>query len=93
MANAGAHLHNPVTGEQLVFRRTGAETEGELRGTTVVRGNGIRQDGLIGLLRASGMFALPPRERELAGWLRDLGLEDVSVDTSGALAFFSGRKP
>ena len=30
MASAGEHLHNPVTGEQLVFRRTGAETEGGL---------------------------------------------------------------
>ena len=30
MAAAGEHLHNPVTGEQLVFRRIAAETGGEL---------------------------------------------------------------
>jgi quercetin dioxygenase-like cupin family protein len=30
VAQAGEHLRNTVTGEELVFRRTGAETEGEL---------------------------------------------------------------
>ena len=30
MAQAGEHLRNTVTGEQLVFRQTGADTEGEL---------------------------------------------------------------
>ena len=30
MAQSGEQLHNPVTGEQLVFRRTAADTNGEL---------------------------------------------------------------
>jgi quercetin dioxygenase-like cupin family protein len=30
VAEAGEHLHNPVTGEQLVFRRIAADTGGEL---------------------------------------------------------------
>ena len=30
VAEAGEHLHNPVTGEQLVFRRIAPETGGEL---------------------------------------------------------------
>ena len=30
MAQAGEHLRNAVTGEELVFRRTGADTDGEL---------------------------------------------------------------
>ena len=30
MAQSGERLHNPVTGEQLVFRRTAADTSGEL---------------------------------------------------------------
>lgn len=64
---------------------------GELRGTSVVSGAGIRQDAFIEINRRTGNFGRVGRLEELRGWLRAAGLEGVQLHRSGALAFFTGR--
>jgi SAM-dependent methyltransferase len=65
---------------------------GELRGNTVVKG-APHQNALIALWQRLGIFEAVHDREALRGWLVDAGLEQVSVDRSGAIAFFSGRKP
>jgi SAM-dependent methyltransferase len=64
---------------------------GELRGTGVVFGAGIRQDAFIELNRRTGTFGRVGRLEELRDWLDTAGLVDVQLHRSGALAFFQGR--
>lgn len=66
---------------------------GTLRGSTVIFGAGKRQDALIAFWRRTGIFGVVPYRDDVEEWLENAGLEDVSVTTSGAVAFFEGRRP
>ena len=66
---------------------------GELRGTAVTRGEGRRQDMIIGLFRRTGWFGETTRAPDLRASLEAAGFEDLSFELSGALAHFRARKP
>jgi ubiquinone/menaquinone biosynthesis C-methylase UbiE len=66
---------------------------GELRGTSAVIGEGARYDRLIALYRRIGIFGRVGTAAGLCGWLENAGLADARVDASGAVAFFSARRP
>jgi SAM-dependent methyltransferase len=65
---------------------------GVLRGSMVVRRAGLRQDAFVRLYQLAGMFGPGGTARELASWIADAGMLDVSVWTAGALAYFSARR-
>jgi ubiquinone/menaquinone biosynthesis C-methylase UbiE len=65
---------------------------GELRGTSLVKGTGLRQDAFIRLLQLGGMFGPGQTLVELKTSLADAGLVKVSVFRNGALAYFSARR-
>lgn len=65
---------------------------GRLEGTAVVRGSGLRQDVAISLFQRSGTFGTVGTAVELASWLAAAGLDEISVDRDGAVAFFSARR-
>jgi ubiquinone/menaquinone biosynthesis C-methylase UbiE len=64
---------------------------GTLRGTSCVRGRGPRQDALIAMLRRAGVFGNTPRAGEIETWLKDFGLDVVTLGLSGAVEFFEAR--
>lgn len=64
---------------------------GTLRGTSCVRGRGPRQDVLIAILRRAGVFGNAPRIGEIETWLKELGLEIVTFEHSGAVEFFEAK--
>jgi len=65
--------------------------DGELRGTTVVKRAGLRQDSLVRLMQAGGVFGPGLTLTELDAWLA-AGMVDVSTRRDGALAYFSARR-
>ena len=65
---------------------------GMLRGSTVLTGQGRRQDILIRLWTGLGMFGPGGGPGELRSWLSDAGLSRIQVDVTGAIAFFSAQK-
>jgi ubiquinone/menaquinone biosynthesis C-methylase UbiE len=65
---------------------------GELRGTSVVRGAGLRFDAAVRFMQLAGVFGPGTTVSELKQWLTAAGLLGVSVSRDGALAFFSGRR-
>ena len=66
---------------------------GELRGTAVVRGEGARQNLIIGTFRRSGWFWETTTAAELRRSIEDAGFEQLDFELSGALAHFRARKP
>ena len=66
---------------------------GTLRGTSCVTGRGSRQDALIAMLRRAGVFGNPPHTGEIERWLKEFGLDVVTVERSGAVEFFEARLP
>ena len=64
---------------------------GTLRGTSCVTGRGLRKDALIAMLRRAGVFGNAPRAGETETWLRELGLDVVTVEHSGAIEFFEAK--
>jgi ubiquinone/menaquinone biosynthesis C-methylase UbiE len=66
---------------------------GTLRGTSCVTGRGLRKDALIAALRRAGVFGNAPRAGEIETWLRDLGLDVVALEHSGAVEFFEAQLP
>ncbi|GIH75018.1 class I SAM-dependent methyltransferase [Planobispora longispora] len=65
---------------------------GRLRGTSIVRGGGLRQDAIISLFRRVGAFGTVGTAQELSSWLSAGGFDDIDVDRDGAVAFFSARR-
>jgi SAM-dependent methyltransferase len=65
---------------------------GVLRGTMVLRRSGLRQDALVRLYQATGVFGPSGTCEELEAWLADAGMLDVSTRSDGALAYFSARR-
>jgi ubiquinone/menaquinone biosynthesis C-methylase UbiE len=66
---------------------------GTLRGTSCVTGRGPRKDAVIALSRRAGVFGSTPCTGEIATWLREFGLDVVSLERSGAIEFFEARLP
>lgn len=67
---------------------------GVLRGTTVVKRAGLRQDAFVRLYQVAGVFGPSGTSDELESWLADAGMVEVSTRGDGALAYFSAqRKP
>jgi ubiquinone/menaquinone biosynthesis C-methylase UbiE len=66
---------------------------GVVRGTAIVAGAGRSPDAVIELALRVGLFASRLREESLRAWLTASPLEAVQVETSGAVAFFSARRP
>jgi SAM-dependent methyltransferase len=66
---------------------------GELRGTSVVKRAGIRQDAFVRLMQIGGVFGPGLTLRELESSLVDAGLGDVRSERDGGLAYFSAHKP
>jgi hypothetical protein len=65
---------------------------GELRGTSVIKGAGLRQDAFVRLMQAGGVFAPGQTLAELETSLADAGLVKVKTSRSGALAHFSAHR-
>ena len=66
---------------------------GTLRGTSCVSGRGPRKDALIALSRRAGVFGNTPRTGEIEKWLKEFGLDVVTLERSGAVEFFEARLP
>src|ERR1700759_3837919 len=66
---------------------------GTLRGTSCVSGRGPRKDALIALSRRAGVFGITPRTGEIEKWLKEFGLDVVTLERSGAVEFFEARLP
>jgi ubiquinone/menaquinone biosynthesis C-methylase UbiE len=66
---------------------------GTLRGTSCVTGRGPRKDALIAMSRRAGVFGNAPRAGDIDTWLREFGLDVVSLECSGAIEFFEARLP
>jgi SAM-dependent methyltransferase len=65
---------------------------GELRGTSLIRRAGLRQDAFVRLMQAGGVFGPGQTLAELDTSLADASLVKVSTSRNGALAYFSARR-
>ena len=65
---------------------------GELRGTSVIKRAGLRQDAFVRLMQLGGVFGPGQTLAELETSLADAGLVKVTVSRIGALAYFSARR-
>lgn len=66
---------------------------GALRGTSCVTGRGPRKDALIAMSRRAGVFGNAPRAGDVEAWLRELGLDVLTLERSGAVEFFEAQLP
>jgi ubiquinone/menaquinone biosynthesis C-methylase UbiE len=66
---------------------------GTLRGTSCVTGRGLRKDAMIAVARRAGVFGNTPHTGEIEAWLREFGLDVVTLEPSGAIEFFEARLP
>jgi ubiquinone/menaquinone biosynthesis C-methylase UbiE len=66
---------------------------GTLRGTSCVTGRGPRKDALMTTFRRAGVFGNAPHAGEIEMWLREFGLDVVTLESSGAIEFFEARLP
>ena len=66
---------------------------GTLRGTSCVSGRGPRQDAIIAMSRRAGVFGNAPHAGQIEKWLKELGLDVVTLEPSGAVEFFGARLP
>jgi ubiquinone/menaquinone biosynthesis C-methylase UbiE len=67
--------------------------DGELRGTTVVKRTGMRQDAFVRLMQLGGVFGPGLTLSELESSLADAGLLDARSERDGGLVYFSAHKP
>jgi hypothetical protein len=65
---------------------------GRIRGTTVVRGSGLRQDTVISLFRRRGIFGDVGTARDVSSWLAMANFDEIHVARDGAVAFFSALR-
>jgi SAM-dependent methyltransferase len=64
---------------------------GTLRGTSCVRGRGLRQDAVIAMAHRAGVFGNTARAGEIETWLGEFGLDIVTLEASGAIEFFEAK--
>ena len=65
---------------------------GELRGTSVIKRTGLRQDGFVRLMQMGGVFGPGQTLAELEASLTNARLVKVTASRIGALAYFSARR-
>jgi Methyltransferase domain len=65
---------------------------GELRGTSVIKRAGVRQDTVVRLMQLAGVFGPGQTLAELEASLAGAGLVKVTTSRNGALAYFSARR-
>lgn len=65
---------------------------GAVRGSTIVGGAGWRPDLVIRAALRLGMFRSRLQPGDVGAWLRGAELEDISLEASGAVRFFSARR-
>jgi len=65
---------------------------GELRGTSVIKRAGLRQDTFVRLMQLGGVFGPGQTLAGLEASLADAGLVKVRTSRIGALAYFSARR-
>ncbi|MBV9357635.1 MAG: methyltransferase domain-containing protein, partial [Chloroflexi bacterium] len=65
---------------------------GELRGTSVVRRAGLRQDVVIRAGQLAGVFGPGATTVELKTWLAEAGMTDLGIRRDGALCYFTARR-
>jgi SAM-dependent methyltransferase len=65
---------------------------GELRGTSVIKRAGLRQDAVVRLMQLGGVFGPGQTLAELDTSLADAGLVRVSTSRNAALAYFSAHR-
>jgi SAM-dependent methyltransferase len=66
---------------------------GRLRGTTIVKRAGFRQDALVRLTQRAGVFGPGLTHAELEEGLDGAGLVNVLTRRDGALAYFTASRP
>jgi SAM-dependent methyltransferase len=66
---------------------------GEFTGSVVLTGTGVRYVPAIVGGRAAGLMGPSGSRADLERWLRDAGLQNVRIDVSGAIGYFSATKP
>lgn len=66
---------------------------GELRGTSIVKGTGVRQDAFVRAMQLGGVFGPGLTPERLRSALDAAALDRLSVRSNGALAYFSARRP
>jgi hypothetical protein len=65
---------------------------GELRGTSVIKRTGARQDVFVRLMQVAGVFGPGQILAELETSLAGAALVEVGTSTNGALAYFAARR-
>src|SRR5437763_15916110 len=65
---------------------------GELRGTSVIKRTGPRQDAFVRLMQLGGVFGPGQTLAELETSLGEAGLVKISTSRDGALAYFSAHR-
>ncbi|WP_406230582.1 class I SAM-dependent methyltransferase [Nocardia sp. NBC_01009] len=66
---------------------------GVVRGSTVIIGAGWRSDRFVSLWQRRGIFADVYSKNDLRQWLVTAGLNAITIECSGAIAYFSATKP
>lgn len=66
---------------------------GELRGTTVLRGTGLRQDAFVRAMQIGGVFGPGMTLPELESALSSAQLVNPDAHRDGGLAYFSATRP
>lgn len=65
---------------------------GMLRGSSVIIGEGWKNDQFVSLWQRRKIFTKVYSRSDLHGLLETAGFEDISIECSGAIAYFSGRR-
>lgn len=65
---------------------------GELRGTSLLKRTGLRQDAFVRLMQLGGVFGPGQTLAELESSLAGARLVNTTVAQNGALAYFSARR-
>jgi SAM-dependent methyltransferase len=66
---------------------------GRFTGSVFLTGTGLRFVPAVVGGRLSGVMGPSGSRDDLDSWLRDAGFEDVRIDLSGAIAYFTATKP
>jgi SAM-dependent methyltransferase len=66
---------------------------GRLMGSALLTGAGLRYEPLLVAGRLSGLMGPGGSAEDVRRWMGAAGLEDISLERSGALGYFSARRP
>jgi SAM-dependent methyltransferase len=65
---------------------------GILTGSTMLEDTGLRYLPMRGIGRLAGLLGPGATSTDVRSWLAEAGLEDVTLELSGAIGYFRGRK-